>query len=124
MVIVDLDEESLKAKGQWPWPRTLVAQLIDNLTRYQVAAIGFDIVFAETDRTSPAIIAPLLPGLDPETRDKLAPRKPRAGLADAGGVGARQFWLQPALIAPTLLFGNGFIRDRSERGCPLGRSGC
>ena len=72
VVIVDLDEESLKAKGQWPWPRTLVAQLVDNLTRYQVAAIGFDIVFAETDRTSPAIIAPLLPGLDPETRAKLA----------------------------------------------------
>lgn len=51
--IIDLDEESLKRLGQWPWPRTQVADLIDRLQKAGAAAIGMDIVFAEPDRTSP-----------------------------------------------------------------------
>lgn len=51
--IIDIDEESLKCLGQWPWPRTLVAELIDKLQKAGAAAIGLDIVFAEPDRTSP-----------------------------------------------------------------------
>jgi adenylate cyclase len=69
--IVDLDEASLAAYGQWPWPRTLVAQLLDQLVLYQTGPIGFDIVFAEPDRTSPGLIAGTLPGLDEATRDAL-----------------------------------------------------
>lgn len=52
--IVDIDEESLKRLGQWPWPRTRVAELIERLQKDGAAAIGMDIVFAEPDRTSPA----------------------------------------------------------------------
>lgn len=51
--IVDLDDASLARLGQWPWPRTLVAKLVDRLTTLGAAAIIFDIVFAEPDRTSP-----------------------------------------------------------------------
>ena len=51
--IVDLDDESLSRLGQWPWPRTLVAKLVDRLNEMGAAAIAFDIVFAEPDRTSP-----------------------------------------------------------------------
>lgn len=51
--IIDIDEESLKRLGQWPWPRTRVAELIDILQKSGAAAIGLDIVFAERDRTSP-----------------------------------------------------------------------
>lgn len=51
--IVDIDDESLSRIGQWPWPRTLLARLVDRLNGAGVAAIGFDIVFAEPDRTSP-----------------------------------------------------------------------
>ena len=72
VVIVDIDEDSLKQYGQWPWPRTLIAQLVDRLTAYGVAAIGFDVLFAEPDRTSPGVMAGTYPGLDPETRQKLA----------------------------------------------------
>ncbi|MDR1350918.1 MAG: adenylate/guanylate cyclase domain-containing protein [Zoogloeaceae bacterium] len=54
MVIIDIDEASLVAHGQWPWPRYRLADLIDALNRYQVAAIGVDILFTEADRTSPA----------------------------------------------------------------------
>lgn len=52
--VVAIDEESLRRFGQWPWPRYYIANLVDNLTAMGAAAIGFDIVFAEPDRTSPA----------------------------------------------------------------------
>ena len=51
--IIDVDEESLKRLGQWPWPRTRVAELIQRLRNDGAAAISLDIVFAESDRTSP-----------------------------------------------------------------------
>ena len=54
MRIVDIDEESLKEIGQWPWPRTVLADLVDKLAANGAAAIGFDIVFPEPDRMSPA----------------------------------------------------------------------
>ncbi|MDR2893062.1 MAG: adenylate/guanylate cyclase domain-containing protein [Deltaproteobacteria bacterium] len=53
-VIIDIDEAALAAHGQWPWPRYLLAELLDRLTASGVAAIGLDIMFAEADRTSPA----------------------------------------------------------------------
>ena len=49
VVLVDIDDESLSRYGQWPWPRNLVAELV-NQTYYSLAT-GFDIVFAEPDRT-------------------------------------------------------------------------
>lgn len=53
--IVDIDDETLGRLGaQWPWPRTLVAQLVASLANAGAAVIAFDIVFAEPDRTSPA----------------------------------------------------------------------
>lgn len=51
--IIDIDEESLAKVGQWPWPRTRIAELVERLRRAEVAAIGFDVLFAEPDRTSP-----------------------------------------------------------------------
>jgi adenylate cyclase len=71
VVIVDIDEQSLKAYGQWPWPRTLLAELVTKLTKLGSAAIGFDIIFAEPDRMSPALVAQGMHGLDEETREKL-----------------------------------------------------
>jgi len=52
--IVDIDEDSLKRVGQWPWPRTVLAQLVRKLSDSGAAAIGFDMVFPEHDRMSPA----------------------------------------------------------------------
>ncbi len=51
--IVDIDDESLERIGQWPWPRTRLAELLDRLARANAAVVAFDIVFAEPDRTSP-----------------------------------------------------------------------
>lgn len=71
VVIVDIDEESLRKLGQWPWPRTRVAELIDRLTQHGAAAIGFDVIFAEPDRLSPGLAADTYAALDDETRAKL-----------------------------------------------------
>lgn len=53
VIIVDIDEKSLKSLGQWPWSRDKVAKVLENLTNSGVAIIGFDIVFAEEDNSSP-----------------------------------------------------------------------
>jgi adenylate cyclase len=71
VLIVDIDEASLAAFGQWPWPRTRVAEIVDKLKSLGAAAIGFDIVFAEPDRLSPALVGKGLPQLDPQTRAAL-----------------------------------------------------
>jgi adenylate cyclase len=52
--VVDVDENSLAAFGQWPWPRDLLAQLVDNLNGYGAAVIVFDVLFHEPDRMSPS----------------------------------------------------------------------
>ena len=51
LVIIDIDDRSLELVGQWPWSRTVLARLTDQT--YSAAALGFDIVFAEPDRTNP-----------------------------------------------------------------------
>jgi adenylate cyclase len=50
--IVDIDPESIARFGQWPWPRTVMRDLVVQLTKRNAAAIAFDILFAEADRTS------------------------------------------------------------------------
>ncbi len=53
VVIIDIDEESMAALGQWPWPRHVLAQLIDRLYEdYKVAVLGFDTVMPEPDGRS------------------------------------------------------------------------
>jgi adenylate cyclase len=71
VAIVDIDEASLKDIGQWPWPRTIVADLVTQLTQLGAVAIGFDVLFAEPDRMSPSIAATSFRNLDEQTRDKL-----------------------------------------------------
>src|SRR6516165_10226411 len=71
LVIVDIDEASLKAIGQWPWPRTAIADLVTQITQLGAVAIGFDIIFPEPDRMSPAIAERSFRGIDAETRAKL-----------------------------------------------------
>ena len=53
VVIVDIDEKSLKELGQWPWSRDKVATVLENLAGSDVGIVGLDIVFAEFDNSSP-----------------------------------------------------------------------
>ncbi len=53
VAILDIDEKSLREVGRWPWSRDKLVLMLDRLfNRYQVAAVGFDVVFAEPDTSS------------------------------------------------------------------------
>lgn len=67
VTVVDLDDDTLAKIGQWPWPRTLLADLVGRLQEQGAAAIALDIVLSEPDRTSPSAVLRLWPDL-PETR--------------------------------------------------------
>ena len=54
VVLIDIDDASLEKYGQWPWPRTRLAELVSNLWKNGAAVIVFDVIFIEPDRTSPA----------------------------------------------------------------------
>jgi len=72
--IAAIDEQSLKKYGQWPWPRTTMAMLINRLNDLGAAVVGLDIMFIEPDRSSPEQILEQLPdtqGLD-EVRETLS----------------------------------------------------
>jgi len=53
IVIVDIDEASLKAEGRWPWSRDKLAMLVDQLfERYGAFLVAFDVVFVEPEEGS------------------------------------------------------------------------
>ncbi len=54
VVIVAVDDRSIAAMGQWPWPRTVLAAIIENIATAGPAAIGIDVLMAEPDRLSPS----------------------------------------------------------------------
>jgi hypothetical protein len=81
VVIVEIDETSLKSYGQWPWPRNLIAELLDAIHRAGATSIGINIIFPERDRSSPctARISPLSsPGLLPIQRTSGHAARPRS----------------------------------------------
>lgn len=55
-VVVEIDDKSLKAFGQWPWPRMITAELIHRLGESQPHSVALDVVFSEQDRSSPRIL--------------------------------------------------------------------
>lgn len=71
VAIVDIDEESLKEVGQWPWPRTVLAKLVARISKAHPAAIGFDVIFPEPDRLNPANLANMVKKFDPSAAQRL-----------------------------------------------------
>jgi adenylate cyclase len=71
VAIVDIDEASLAKLGQWPWPRTRIADMVANLTKLGAVVIAFDVIFAEPDRLNPDAAADTFRDLDEATREKL-----------------------------------------------------
>lgn len=69
--ILAIDDQSLEKIGQFPWPRTKTAELIDKLQTLGAKVIAFDMLFSEQDRTSPKELAKLFPG-HPELSHQLA----------------------------------------------------
>lgn len=57
IAVIDIDEAALAEFGQWPWPRVYMAEMTERLYAAGALAVGFDILFAEADRTSPENVA-------------------------------------------------------------------
>jgi adenylate cyclase len=71
VTIIDVDDRSLEEIGQWPWPRTIIADLVTKTTQAGAAAIAFDIIFSDPDRLSPEAIAADNDALPKSVRDAL-----------------------------------------------------
>ncbi len=101
VAILDVDEASLRSLGRWPWSRDTLTALVEQLfDHYGVAAVGFDVVFAEPDKSS---------GLD--TLKQLAYRD----LA-----GSRDFRAALEELAPRLDYDARFAQVLAERPLSLG----
>jgi CHASE2 domain-containing sensor protein len=62
-IVVAIDEASLDARGQWPWPRSVMADLVRKVAQARPAAIGLDVLFIEPDRSSAGADAELAQAL-------------------------------------------------------------
>ena len=123
-VIVAIDERALARHGQWPWPRTRVAQLISAIARAEPAAIGIDLLFPEPDRFSPAEVAREVQGVSADVARRLrtlpsndaalaaALRDRRVVLGIAGLESPEPRFTRPPAAAPMLLVN---VRDLSLR---------
>jgi adenylate cyclase len=107
--VVDIDEASLAAFGQWPWPRDLLAKLTDRLAELGAAAIGYDMLFPEADRLSPgndAAFAAALRRTKAVLGFSLAPNAPplagppKAGMAISGSDPTPNLPPLPGAVAP------------------------
>ena len=72
VVIIAIDEQSLRLHGQWPWPRTWLAQLLARVAVARPAAIGIDLVMPEPDRLSPGRLPEFVPAMGPDLAKRLA----------------------------------------------------
>ncbi len=72
-VIVEIDERSLRTHGQWPWPRQLFAELLQNMAQAGASSIGINILFPERDRSSPPIQHEHFGGIDHSPADPSNP---------------------------------------------------
>jgi CHASE2 domain-containing sensor protein len=68
VVIVDIGDAALARYGQWPWPRGLMARLVDAIADGGARAVGIDILFPEPDRLSARSFAEAFPTIDPALR--------------------------------------------------------
>ena len=72
VVIVAIDEESLRQHGQWPWPRTWLARIVGTVAAARPAAIGLAILMPEPDRLSPARLPDMVAGIDRDMAERLS----------------------------------------------------
>jgi adenylate cyclase len=114
VVVIDIDDDTLAKHGQWPWSRTVIAELVARLINAGTAVIALDIVFAEPDRTSPET---LLAGLGDSEATRL--------LRDA--IGSGELAKYDTILADVLAQGptvGGFIPIAKDTGkLPLIKAG-
>ena len=108
--IVEIDEASLTKFGSWPWPRFLLADLAQEISRRGALAIGFDIIFPEPDRYGVSRFLEIYTELPEHLREGLV------ALRDPDSIFARTIGRLPVALgrAGVLDRRNAGARDPSE----------
>ncbi len=110
--VVEIDDAALEKYGQWPWPRHRFATMVDKLNEAGAAAVVFDVIFAEPDRTSPNnVSASWL------NSPVLAPIVSELGASDLGAVDHDGRLAASLAAAPTVMHLTARSGD-SEGTCP------
>ena len=105
--VVDIDDASLAKLGQWPWSRDELARLVELLDEAGAAAIAFDFVFPERDRTTPQLLA----GHFEREEGDAALARQLADLPDHDAIFAEALAEAPVVL--------GMILERDEMGDPF-----
>ena len=100
VVIVDIDDASLAVLGQWPWPRTRLASLIEATRRLGALAVGLDFIMPEADRLSPELI------LNDRQELTSAARQELAQLPSNDALLARALRRTPTVVGRAGIIGN------------------
>jgi adenylate cyclase len=110
--VVGVDDQSLAAFGQWPWPRTRLAELTNKLAELGASAIAFDFIFAEPDRMSFENIVGLLPsGSAREELTRVLANNPTNDQVFAKSIAAA-----PVVLGVTLLAAGGASHSPQKAG--------
>ena len=90
VVVVNIDEAALDAKGQWPWPRGEYANLISDLYARNAGLVVWNVLMPEADRAGEdkmlaelMSIKPVILGNMPGAKDKNTPRKPGSAVVNS-----------------------------------------
>src|SRR5574341_54441 len=87
VVIVAVDEKSIREEGRWPWSFAKMGTLVEALARGGVKAVGFDVIWAEEDELGRrmARVARLARGARESAREPEAERRLEELVAAAAG---------------------------------------
>ncbi|HEY4298050.1 MAG TPA: CHASE2 domain-containing protein [Paraburkholderia sp.] len=113
VTIVEIDEPTLAAVGQWPWPRNRLAGLIDAIAAYKPLAIGLDIYMPEPDQTSPDKVAGNLP------KSAAALAAELRALPSHDTILARSLQAAPTILGAAALDHAAFVTSTGLRSAPI-----
>lgn len=113
VTIVEIDDKTLAATGQWPWPRNHLAALVDAIAAMHPAAIGLDIYMPEPDQTSPDKVAGNLPPCEGDLAARL--RK----LPSHEAILARSLRAAPSILGAAALDHAAFSTSSDMRSAPV-----
>jgi serine phosphatase RsbU (regulator of sigma subunit) len=104
--VVEIDERSIARLGQWPWPRTVLAELVRDIERNEPAAIGIDILMPDPDRLSPERLLERARQGDPVLAERL------------GALPSSDTELARAIAAGPVVVGLAGVDDRTDKDPP------
>jgi serine phosphatase RsbU (regulator of sigma subunit)/CHASE2 domain-containing sensor protein len=113
VIIVDIDEPSLKALGRWPWPRTRLAELTAAVYRLGAESVGYDIIMPEPDSLSPQVVLAHRSEISPKIREELA------ALPSNDQLLAQTLRQVPSVVARAALIGSGQGPGGASRQTPV-----